>query len=169
MRSGTLNVAGIVGFGKAAEIAKRDMVVESNRLIKLRDQLNQGITTRIKHIKLNGHPQQRLPNNLNYSFAYVEGESLMLALKDFALSSGSACTSSSLESSYVLRAIGVPESLAHCSIRFGLGRSNTEAHINHLVDCLEKEIARLRDMSPLYEMAQQNIDIESFTWGKHKH
>jgi len=169
MRSGTLNVPAIVGMGKAAEIAKQDLKAESERLIKLRDRLRQGIEGRIDSVKLNGHPQQRLPNNLNFSFAFVEGESLMLALKDFALSSGSACTSASLESSYVLRAIGVADSMAHSSIRFGLGRSNTEDHIDHLVDCLETEVKRLREMSPLYEMAQQNIDIESFSWKKHKH
>lgn len=169
MRSGTLNVPAIVGMGKAAEIAKRDLKTEVDRLIKLRERLRTGIEQRIEQVKLNGHPEQRLPNNLNFSFAYVEGESLMLALKDFALSSGSACTSASLESSYVLKAIGVPESLAHSSIRFGLGRSNTEAHIDHLVDCLETEVKRLREMSPLYEMAKQNIDIESFSWKGHKH
>jgi len=169
MRSGTLNVPAIVGLGKAAEIAKRDLKTESEQFIKLRERLREGIERRIDNVKLNGHPEQRLPNNLNYSFAFVEGESLMLALKDFALSSGSACTSASLESSYILRAISVPESLAHCSIRFGLGRSNTEDHIDHLVDCLEIEVKRLREMSPLYEMAQQNVDIDSFSWKKHKH
>jgi cysteine desulfurase len=169
MRSGTLNVPAIVGMGKASEIAKRDMKSETDRVIKLRERLRKGIEDRIEQVKLNGHPDQRLPNNLNYSFAYVEGESLMLALKDFALSSGSACTSASLQSSYVLKAIGVPDSLAHCSIRFGLGRSNTETHVDYLVDCLETEVKRLREMSPLYEMAQNNIDIESFSWRGHKH
>ena len=169
MRSGTLNVPAIVGMAKACEIAKRDFGLEVPKLFKLRERLKKGVENRIDQVKLNGHPEQRLANNINFSFAYVEGESLMLALKDFALSSGSACTSTSLQSSYVLKAIGVPQSLAHCSLRFGLGRSNTEAHVDHLIDCLEVQVKRLREMSPLYEMAEQDIDIDSLSWGEHKH
>jgi cysteine desulfurase len=169
MRSGTLNVAGIVGMGKAAELAMRDGEMESARLLRLRDRLARGIESRLEQVYLNGHPQQRLPNNLNYSFAYVEGESLILACRSVALSSGSACTSSSLQSSYVLRAIGVPDSLAHCSLRFGLGKSNTEEHVDFLIELLVKNVKRLRDMSPLYEMAREGIDIEKFSWSKHDH
>ena len=169
MRSGTLNVAGIVGLGKAAEIAKRDMEPESARLLQLRQRLAKGIESRIESVKLNGHPEFRLPNNLNYSFAYVEGESLILACRDVALSSGSACTSASLQSSYVLRAIGVPESMAHCSIRFGFGKSNTEEHVDYLLDLLEKNVTRLRAMSPLYEMAKEGIDIDKLDWSGHSH
>ena len=168
-RSGTLNVPGIVGLGKAAEVGKRDLNKESKRLTGLRDRLRKGIESNIEHVKVYGHPTKRLPNSLNYSFAYVEGESLILSLKDFALSTGSACTSASLASSYVLRAIGVSESLAHCSLRFGLGRSNTEEHIDHLVDSLQTNVQRLREMSPLYEMAKEGVDIDSLGWGKHDH
>lgn len=169
MRSGTLNVPGIVGLGAAAAMAKRDLTKESARLLGLRKQLASDIESKIDYVKLNGHPTQRLPNNLNYSFAFVEGESLMLACRDVALSSGSACTSSSLQSSYVLKAIGVPDTLAHCSIRFGLGRSNTEKHVTYLVQLLDENVARLREMSPLYEMAKEGIDIEKFSWSKHEH
>ncbi|MDZ7294735.1 MAG: IscS subfamily cysteine desulfurase [candidate division KSB1 bacterium] len=168
-RSGTLNVPGIVGLGKAAEIGKRDLEAEAARLLQLRERLRKGIESSVEHVKLNGHPTQRLPNNLNYSFAFVEGESLILALKEFALSTGSACTSASLQSSYVLRAIGVPESLAHCSLRFGLGRSNTPEHVDLLVERLKTSVAKLREMSPLYEMAKEGVDIESLSWGKHRH
>ncbi|NLP11249.1 aminotransferase class V-fold PLP-dependent enzyme, partial [bacterium] len=169
MRSGTLNVAGIVGLGKAAEMAYRDREKETSRLLKLRDRLAQGIRAKIDQVQLNGHPLHRLANNLNFSFAYVEGESLILACREVALSSGSACTSSSLQSSYVLRAIGVPDSLAHCSIRFGLGKSNDEEQIDFLIDLLAKNVSRLREMSPLYEMAREGIDIEKFSWSKHDH
>ena len=169
MRSGTMNVAGIVGMGKAAQIALRDMQHEVPRLLKLRERLASGITGRIEQVQLNGHPTQRLANNLNFSFAYVEGESLILACRAVALSSGSACTSSSLQSSYVLRAIGVPDSLAHCSIRFGLGKSNNEAQVDFLIELLHKNVRRLREMSPLYEMAREGIDIEKFSWTAHDH
>ncbi|NOY60182.1 MAG: cysteine desulfurase [Calditrichaeota bacterium] len=158
MRSGTLNVPGIVGLGTAAEMAKRDLENESARLLQLRDRLAHGIEKRIKHVKLNGHPDKRLPNNLNYSFAYVEAEALILSCRDVALSSSSACSSSSLQSSYVLKAIGVPDSLAQCSIRFGLGKSNTEEHIDFLLDLLEKSVGRLREMSPLYDGAKEDVD-----------
>lgn len=169
MRSGTLNVPGVVGFGAAAEIAKKDLVTEVPRLITLRDKLIAGIQDRLDYVQLNGHPSDRLANNVNFSFAFVEGESLILACKPFALSSGSACTSSSLQSSYVLKEIGVPDSMAHCSIRFGLGKSNTEGHIDLLIDTLVKQVTRLRDMSPLYDMAKEGIDIDSFQWSDHHH
>ena len=168
-RSGTLNVPGIVGLGMASEIGKRDLKSESERMRKLRDKLQEGIEDNLDHIKLNGHPTHRLPHNLNFSFAYVEGESLILSLRDFALSSGSACTSASLKSSYVLSEIGVAESLAHCSIRFGLGRSNKEEHIDKLIKDLKESVTRLREMSPLYEMAKEGIDIDSLKWDKHNH
>jgi cysteine desulfurase len=169
MRSGTLNVPGIVGLGKAAELAMKNRETESARLLGLRQKLAKGIEAQIEHVKLNGHPVNRLPNNLNYSFAYVEGESLILACREVALSSGSACTSTSLQSSYVLKAIGVPESLAHCSIRFGLGKSNTEEQVEFLIDLLAKNVKKLRDMSPLYDMAKEGIDIDRVNWSKHSH
>ncbi len=168
-RSGTLNVPGIVGLGKAAEIAGYDTKEEAKRLRQLRDMLIQGALQRIEHTFLNGHPTLRLPNNVNLSFAYVEGESLILACKEFALSTGSACSSASLQSSYVLNAIGIADSLAHASIRFGLGKINTTSHVELLLDTLEKNVKRLRDMSPLYEMAQQGIDIDNYNWQSHQH
>jgi cysteine desulfurase len=169
MRSGTLNVPGIVGLAKACEIAQRDMPTETARLKSLRDDLIKKITNRIQSVKLNGHPTQRLVNNANFSFSYVEGESLILACRDVALSSGSACTSESLQSSYVLREIGVPDSLAHCSIRFGLGRVNTKSDIELVVRLLEKNVQKLRELSPLYDMAKEGIDIDNFSWSKHSH
>ena len=168
-RSGNLKVPGIMGLGKAAEIGKSDLDKEAPRLIELRERLRKGIEASVDYVKLNGHPTQRLPNNLNYSFAFVEGESLILSLKEFALSTGSACTSASLQSSYVLRAIGVPESLAHCSLRFGLGRSNTAEHVDLLVERLKSSVVKLREMSPLYEMAKEGVDIESISWTPHRH
>ncbi len=167
MRSGTLNVSGIVGMGKAAEIAMRDQATEVPRLLALRKRLAAGIESRIDLVRLNGHPDQRLPNNLNYAFTYVEGESLILACRGVALSSGSACTSTSLESSYVLKALRVPDHLAHSSLRFGLGRMNTEADVDAVIDMLEAGVKRLRDMSPLYEMATSGVDIESIQWSHH--
>jgi cysteine desulfurase len=169
MRSGTLNVPGIVGLGKAATIAKKDITTEAARLLKIRERLSKGIESRLEFVQLNGHRTNRLPNNLNYSFAYVEGESLILSCREVALSSGSACTSTSLKSSYVLKAIGIPDSLAHCSIRFGLGKSNTEEHVDILLDLLEKNVTKLREMSPLYDMAKDGVDIDSFGWSKHSH
>ena len=169
MRSGTLNVPAIVGFGKACEIAKRDLAAESKRLLELRNYLSSQIQERIDYVKLNGHPEKRLVNNLNFSFAFVEGESLILSCRDVALSSGSACTSTALQSSYVLKAIGVQDSLAHCSIRFGLGKSNTKEQVDVLLDLLEKNVKRLREMSPLYDMAKEGIDIDKVNWAPHSH
>lgn len=167
MRSGTLNVPGIVGLGQAAEIAHKDRAEEIPRLLSLRRRLSDGIEKRIDLTKLNGHPEKRLPNNLNYAFSFVEGESIILSCRDVALSSGSACTSTSLQSSYVLKAIGVPDSLAHCSIRIGLGKSNTIEHIDLLLNQLEKGVKRLREMSPLYDMAKDGIDIDRVNWSHH--
>ncbi|MBN1541996.1 IscS subfamily cysteine desulfurase [candidate division KSB1 bacterium] len=169
MRSGTLNVAGIVGLGAACEMAAAEMPAESERLRILRDYLIERIENELDYTTLNGHRVERLPNNANFSFAFVEGESLLLACRDVALSSGSACTSASLQSSYVLKAIGIADSLAHCSIRFGLGKSNTREHVDFVVDLLKKHVVRLREMSPLYEMAKEGIDIDQFNWGEHSH
>jgi cysteine desulfurase len=155
MRSGTLNVTGIVGFGKAAEICGQEMVAESARVGALRDRLFDGIRREIDEIVVNGSMTNRLPNNLNVSFAYVEGESLLMGMNDVAVSSGSACTSASLEPSYVLRAIGTSDALAHSSIRFGLGRFNTEEEVDYVVTKLASVVKRLREMSPLYETARE--------------
>jgi cysteine desulfurase len=164
LRSGTLNVAGIVGFGAAAEIAVREMGQEAARLRNLRDKLQAELFERLDEIYLNGHPTQRLPGNLNVSFAYVEGESLLMGIKDVAVSSGSACTSATLEPSYVIRALGTDEELAHSSIRFGLGRFNTEEEVEYVAQRVTQEVRRLRDMSPLYEMAKEGIDLKSVEW-----
>lgn len=167
LRSGTLNVPSIVGLGAACEIAEQTMESENKRLIALRERLYQGITKSLDEIHLNGHPTERLPNNLNISFAYVEGEALMMGLKEIAVSSGSACTSASLEPSYVLRAMGVGEELAHTSIRFGLGRFTTEEEIDFTIQKVVEVVTRLRDMSPLYEMAKEGIDLKSVQWNPH--
>jgi cysteine desulfurase len=167
MRSGTLNVPGIVGFGKAAEIAQRNLASEPTRLRSLRDRLHNEIAARVDEIKLNGHPDQRLPNNLNLSFAYVEGEALMMAIPEIAVSSGSACTSASLEPSYVLKAIGLGEDLAHSSIRFGLGRFTTDEEIDFAIEKTVEAVKKLREMSPLYEMVKEGIDLKTVQWTAH--
>jgi cysteine desulfurase len=167
MRSGTLNVPGIVGFGKAAELARRLMPEETVRLKRLRDKLWDGIQKELDEVYLNGHPTERLPNNLNVSFAFVEGESLMMGMKELAVSSGSACTSASLEPSYVLKSIGVGEDLAHTSIRFGLGRFTTEEEIDFALKKVVSTVKKLRDLSPLYEMIKEGIDLKSVTWTSH--
>ncbi len=164
LRSGTLNVTGIVGFGTACEIAGREMEQEAAHLRNLRDKLQAGIFERLDEVYLNGHPTERLPGNLNVSFAYVEGESLLMGIKDVAVSSGSACTSATLEPSYVIRALGTDEELAHSSIRFGLGRFNTEEEVDFVTQRVVDEVRRLRDMSPLYEMAREGIDLKSVEW-----
>jgi cysteine desulfurase len=164
MRSGTLNVPGMVGFGKACEIAQQVMPEESKRLAGLRDKLRFGIEKELDEVYLNGHPTERLPNNLNMSFAYVEGESLLMGMDDIAVSSGSACTSATLEPSYVLKALGVGEDLAHTSIRFGLGRFNTEEEVDYVMNKVISNVKRLRDMSPLYEMAKEGIDLKKVQW-----
>jgi cysteine desulfurase len=164
MRSGTLNVTGIVGLGKACELARSEMADETMRLLELRNKLQAGIFERLDDVYLNGHPTERLPGNLNVSFAYVEGESLLMGISDVAVSSGSACTSATLEPSYVIRALGIDEELAHSSIRFGLGRFNTEDEVDFVTDRVSKEVKRLREMSPLYEMAKEGIDLKSVNW-----
>lgn len=166
LRSGTLNVPGIVGFGAACEIARKEMHEEAARLRALRDRLYRGLTSQLDEVYLNGHPTERLPANLNVSFAYVEGESLLMGLKEVAVSSGSACTSATLEPSYVLKALGVGEELAHTSIRFGLGRFNTEEEVEYVIERVVEEVRRLREMSPLYEMAKEGIDLRSFQWAR---
>jgi cysteine desulfurase len=167
MRSGTLPVPMIVGFGKAAELAHQEMLEEQHRLAALRDRLYRGLTTRLSETYVNGSLEHRLPGNLNISFAFVEGESLLMALKDVAVSSGSACTSASLEPSYVLRALGVGDELAHTSIRFGIGRFNTEAEVDYVIELVVASVERLRALSPLWEMHQEGIDINSIQWTPH--
>lgn len=167
MRSGTLNVPGIVGFGKAAELAKKYLREETVRVQGLRDRLWAGIQEQLDEVYLNGHPEHRLPNNLNVSFAFVEGESLMMGMKELAVSSGSACTSASLEPSYVLKSIGVGEDLAHTSIRFGLGRFTTEEEVDFALKKVVATVRKLRDLSPLYEMVKEGIDLKSIAWTGH--
>ncbi|MGZ3479699.1 MAG: IscS subfamily cysteine desulfurase [Myxococcaceae bacterium] len=167
MRSGTLNVAGIVGFGKAAEIARTEMAAESGRIGGLRDRLQAKLMAELDMCTVNGSVEHRLPGNLNISFSYVEGEALMMAIKDVAVSSGSACTSASLEPSYVLRALGVEEDMAHSSIRFGLGRFNTEAQVDTVARLVVDKVKKLREMSPLYEMAREGVDLKSIAWTAH--
>jgi cysteine desulfurase len=167
MRSGTLNVPSIVGFGKAAELARTEMPAEAARLRALRERLREGIQSQVKHTFVNGSMEHRLPGNLNISFAYVEGEAMLMGLKDIAVSSGSACTSASLEPSYVLRAIGVEEEMAHTSIRFGLGRFNTEEEVDFVVKLVVDKVNKLRELSPLYEMALAGIDLKSIVWAAH--
>jgi len=164
MRSGTLNVTGIVGLGRACEIARTEMLDEGQRLTELRNKLQAGIFERLDEVYLNGHPTERLPGNLNLSFAYVEGESLLMGISDVAVSSGSACTSATLEPSYVIRALGTDEELAHSSIRFGLGRFNFDEEVDYVTDKVCAEVKRLREMSPLYEMAKEGIDLKSVNW-----
>jgi len=167
MRSGTLNVPGIVGFGKAAELALAEMPEESARILAMRERLRKGIQARISDTFVNGSMEHRLPGNLNISFAYVEGEAMLMALKDVAVSSGSACTSASLEPSYVLRALGVEEEMAHTSIRFGLGRFNTDEEVDYVIDLVTRKVDKLREMSPLYEMVKDGIDLKSIAWAAH--
>lgn len=167
MRSGTLPVPLIVGFGKACELCGAEMATEAPRIAAMRDRLQTAIMNALEESYLNGHPTERLPGNLNISFAYVEGESLLMGMKDIALSSGSACTSATLEPSYVLRALGVGTELAHSSIRFGLGRFNTDEEIDYAIKKVIEVVTRLREMSPLYEMAKEGIDLKSVQWAAH--
>jgi cysteine desulfurase len=164
MRSGTLNVPGIVGLGKAAEIARTEMQEEYHRIYGLREKLRRGIMDEIPEVYVNGSLEQRLPGNLNISFAYVEGESLLMGINDIAVSSGSACTSASLEPSYVLKALGVGEELAHSSIRFGLGRFNTDEEVDYTIGRVNEAVNRLRELSPLWEMVQEGIDLSKVQW-----
>lgn len=167
MRSGTLPVPLIVGFGKACELCELEMPTESTRIANMRDRLQAGIMAALEESYLNGHPTERVPGNLNISFAYVEGESLLMGMKDIALSSGSACTSATLEPSYVLRALGVGVELAHSSIRFGLGRFNTDEEIDYTIKKVIEIVTKLREMSPLYEMAKEGVDLKSVQWAAH--
>ena len=164
MRSGTLNVPGIVGLGKACEICQQEMPQESKRLLGLRERLRKGLEAKLDEVYINGSMEYRLPNNLNMSFAYVEGESLLMGINDVAVSSGSACTSATLEPSYVLKALGVGEDLAHTSIRFGLGRFTTEEEVDYVTDKMVQVVTKLRELSPLYEMAKEGIDISKVKW-----
>jgi len=164
MRSGTLNVPGIVGLGKACEIATNGMAEEAKKLAALRDRLKDAIMGQLDECYINGSIEHRLPGNLNISFAYVEGESLLMGINDIAVSSGSACTSATLEPSYVLKALGAGDDLAHSSIRFGLGRFNTEAEVDYVAERVVDTVKRLRELSPLYEMAKEGIDLTKVQW-----
>jgi len=164
MRSGTLNVPGIVGFGKAAELARLERESEGARLFTLRERLRHKLQSRLPEVYVNGSLKHRLPGSLNLTFAYVEGESLMMALRDVALSSGSACTSASLEPSYVLRALGIGEEMAHSSLRFGLGRFTTEEEVDYVADLVIDKVEKLRAMSPLWEMHQEGINLNTIEW-----
>ncbi len=167
MRSGTLNVPGIVGLGAAAALAQAEMSSEGQRLRTLRDRLNAKLHANLDELYINGSMEHRLPHNLNVSFAYVEGESLLMGINDVAVSSGSACTSASLEPSYVLKALGAGDDLAHSSIRFGLGRWTTEEEVDYVVDKLTTVVRRLREMSPLYEMVKEGVDLSKMQWVTH--
>jgi len=166
MRSGTLPTHQIVGMGEAFRLAKLEMATENERIRMLRDKLWQGLAT-IEEVYVNGHMERRVPHNLNVSFNFVEGESLIMAIKDVAVSSGSACTSASLEPSYVLRALGRSDELAHSSIRFTVGRFTTEAEIDYTVDLLKRKVGKLRELSPLWEMHQEGVDLNSVQWAAH--
>ncbi len=163
LRSGTLATHQIVGMGEAFRIAREEMAEEGKRIRKLRDKLLAAVQN-IEEVYINGDLEQRIPHNLNVSFNYVEGESLMMALKDLAVSSGSACTSASLEPSYVLRALGRSDELAHSSIRFTLGRYTTEEEVDYAISLIKEKVDRLRDLSPLWEMYKEGIDLDSVQW-----
>jgi cysteine desulfurase len=167
MRSGTLNVPGIVGFGRAAEILSAEWRDESARIFRQREHMRERLFAGVDDVHLNGHPTQRLPGSLNVAFNYVEGEAMMMAIKDVAVSSGSACTSASLEPSYVLRSMGVDEENAHSSIRFGLGRFTTDEEVDYVSDLVISKVNKLREMSPLYEMAKAGIDLKTIQWAAH--
>jgi cysteine desulfurase len=164
MRSGTLNVPGIVGLGEACELCRREMTQEASRLAALRDRLKDRLLAELDEVYVNGSLEHRLPNNLNLSFAYVEGESLLMGMNDVAVSSGSACTSATLEPSYVLKALGVGDDLAHTSIRFGLGRFNTEEELDYVAGRVIEVVRKLRELSPLYEMAREGVDLKKMQW-----
>ena len=167
MRSGTLNVPGIVGFGKACEIAGQEMAAEAARLQKMRDYLRNKLESALDYVEVNGSWEHRLPGNLNMSFVYVEGESLLMGINDVAVSSGSACTSATLEPSYVLKALGLGDDVAHSSIRFGLGRFNTQAEVDYVADKVIGIVKKLRELSPLYEMVKEGIDLSKIEWAAH--
>jgi cysteine desulfurase len=167
MRSGTLNVPGIVGLGEACALCLAEMPTESKRMAFLRDKLRDKLQSELDETYINGTMERRLPNNLNISFAYVEGESLLMGINDIAVSSGSACTSATLEPSYVLKALGAGDDLAHSSIRFGLGRFNTEEEVDYVAAKVIDVVRKLRDLSPLYEMAKEGIDLSKVQWAAH--
>jgi cysteine desulfurase len=167
MRSGTLNVPGIVGLGEACALCQAEMTEESKRMAFLRDKLMNKLQSELDETYINGTMEHRLPNNLNISFAYVEGESLLMGINDIAVSSGSACTSATLEPSYVLKALGAGDDLAHSSIRFGLGRFNTEEEVDYVAAKVIDVVKKLRDLSPLYEMAKEGIDLSKVQWAAH--
>jgi len=167
MRSGTLSTPLCVGLGEACALAQKEMRAEAIRIEALRDRFYETLRVNLEEIYLNGDAKQRIPGNLNISFAHVEGEGLMMGIKELALSSGSACTSASLEPSYVLRALGVDEEMAHTSLRIGFGRFTNEEDVDHAAKLIIKEVNRLRDMSPLWEMSRQGIDIKSIQWAEH--
>ncbi len=166
-RSGTLNVTGIVGFGKACELCSNEMDTDRERIVAMRDKLQNAITNQLDNVQVNGHATQRIPNILNISFGFVEGESLMMALKDIAMSSGSACTSASLEPSYVLKGLGVGDDLAHSSLRMSFGRWTTEKEIDYAADAIVKAVNKLRTLSPLYDMYKEGIDLSKVQWAAH--
>jgi cysteine desulfurase len=167
MRSGTLNVPSIVGFGKACEIAREEMATEAARLTKMRDHLREKLASALDYVEVNGNMEHHLPGNLNMSFVYVEGESLLMGINDVAVSSGSACTSATLEPSYVLKALGLGDDVAHSSIRFGLGRFNNEAEVDYVADKVIGIVKKLRELSPLYEMVKEGIDLTKIEWAAH--
>ena len=166
MRSGTLNVPGIVGFGKACELCMQEMESEAKRLSALRDKLQKSLLE-LEESYVNGNVEHRLPHVANISFKYVEGEGLMMAMKDLAVSSGSACTSASLEPSYVLKSLGLSDDLAHSSIRFGLGRFTTEEEVDYAIEVTKRSVLHLRELSPLWEMFKEGIDLNSIEWAEH--
>ncbi|MEO1278893.1 MAG: aminotransferase class V-fold PLP-dependent enzyme, partial [Planctomycetota bacterium] len=166
-RSGTLNVSGIVGLGKACELCAAEMDSEQERLLKLRQQIEQRITSELDTVQVNGHAEKRLPHLTNISFGFVEGESMMMAIKEIAVSSGSACTSASLEPSYVLKALGVGDDLAHSSLRISMGRYTTEAEVDYAIDKIIESVKKLRELSPLYDMHNEGIDITKIEWQAH--
>jgi cysteine desulfurase len=167
MRSGTLNVPGIVGLGQACEICQNEMAAEAQREIELRDYLRNKLEAALDYTQVNGNMDHHLPGNLNMSFIYVEGESLLMGINDIAVSSGSACTSATLEPSYVLKALGLGDDVAHSSIRFGLGRFNTKAEVDYVADKLIEVVKKLRELSPLYEMVKEGIDLTKIEWAAH--
>jgi len=167
MRSGTLNVPGIVGLGAACEICMNEMAAEAVRERELRDHLRAKLEAALDYVQVNGNMEHHLPGNLNMSFVYVEGESLLMGINDIAVSSGSACTSATLEPSYVLKALGLGDEIAHSSIRFGLGRFNTRAEVDYVADKVIDVVRKLRELSPLYEMVQEGIDLTKIEWAAH--
>jgi cysteine desulfurase len=169
MRSGTLNVPGIAGLGAACALAQAELDTEAARLSALRNRLKAGLEANLDETYINGTMEHRLPGNLSISFAYVEGESLLMGMNDIAVSSGSACTSATLEPSYVLKALGAGDDLAHSSIRFGIGRFNTEEEIDYVIEKVTHVVRKLRELSPLYEMAKEGIDVKNYRWSPKGH